>query len=78
MPVKEGKFWRVAHEHFPLSLAAICVNCSAVFEARPICPACTSKSVQSVETYLVGQGDRQQRVQFEANVRAEMERLIRD
>lgn len=64
-PVFEGMRWRPANEFFYLSMAAICLNCHAVFEARPRCLACTSESVQSVETYCMGRRGQQR----EARVR---------
>jgi hypothetical protein len=78
MPVLEDQRWRVAHEHFPLALAAICRNCEAVFEARPICPACTSRSVQSVEGYCGGQREAKQRLEFISAVEAEMRATVRE
>lgn len=45
-----------AAHHFPLALAGVCINCTAVFDLRlRTCPACASESVQSLELYTRGQ-----------------------
>lgn len=38
--------------HFPLAVAVICVNCEAVFAARPTCPGCASDLIYPIETFL--------------------------
>ena len=77
MPVREHGKWRMAHDHFPLALAGICHNCEAVFELRPVCPACTSRSVESIETYLVGRREARQRADFIQRVEEEVVTLTK-
>ncbi len=63
--------------HFPLSLAMVCTNCLEVFQVQPVCPACTSRHIEAIETWLTRRREETQRAAFIAKAERELQDVWR-
>jgi hypothetical protein len=46
----------LARPHFQYQRSAVCIDCSAVFEITPTCPACGSEAVWSLPRWTDREG----------------------